>query len=134
MARGWRGEVPSPLPPFPVVFVFLQGLVEESKLDSFNVPYYIPSQEELQNLVHGEGSFATEHMDTFTLHIGEKNIWPTWEMTAKNNRSFTEPMMSNHFGEAIMDKLYNRFTHLLVEDLAKELPVSISIIVVLRKK
>ncbi|GAV56779.1 Methyltransf_7 domain-containing protein [Cephalotus follicularis] len=110
------------------------GLVEESKLDSFNVPYYIPSQEELQNLVDGEGSFATEHMDTFTLLIGDKNIWPIWELTAKNIRSFTEPMMSNHFGEAIMDKLYNRLTHLLVEDLAKESPFTISIIVVLRKK
>ncbi|CAK9135734.1 unnamed protein product [Ilex paraguariensis] len=45
----------------------LEGLVDKEKLDSFNVPCYAPLQEEVQDIVDKEGSFAVEHIETFTL-------------------------------------------------------------------
>ncbi|KAG5557928.1 hypothetical protein RHGRI_007994 [Rhododendron griersonianum] len=32
-----------------------EGLIEEEKLDSFNVPYYTPSAKEVQDVVEREG-------------------------------------------------------------------------------
>ena len=57
------------------LFLGQQGLINEEKLDSFNVPYYIASQEELQELVDKEGSFTTEFMDTIAIEIGDQNVW-----------------------------------------------------------
>ncbi|KAK6270646.1 hypothetical protein POUND7_007744 [Theobroma cacao] len=47
-----------------------QGLIDEGKLDSFNVPYYNPSQNEVQCLVDKEGYLTTEFIDTIALDIG----------------------------------------------------------------
>ncbi|EOY17873.1 Uncharacterized protein TCM_042577 [Theobroma cacao] len=46
------------------------GLIDEGKLDSFNVPYYNPSQNEVQCLVDKEGYLTTEFIDTIALDIG----------------------------------------------------------------
>lgn len=43
----------------------MQGLVEEAKLDSFYMPYYAPSTEELRCEIAREGSFAIDHLEPF---------------------------------------------------------------------
>ncbi|KAK9283742.1 hypothetical protein L1049_011992 [Liquidambar formosana] len=112
-----------------------QGLVDEEKLDSFNIPYYIPSQEEIQDIVEREGSFATEKMEMLELAVGaeeEKDMWARGEKIAKRIRSFTESIIAHQFGEEIMDKLYGELTRIVVDDLAKESRKGIAIVVVLR--
>ncbi|XP_043721235.1 3,7-dimethylxanthine N-methyltransferase CkTbS-like [Telopea speciosissima] len=49
-----------------------EGLIEEEKLDSFNVPYYTASCEEIQEVIDKEGSFDTKQLVTFALDIGDK--------------------------------------------------------------
>ncbi|KAA8539627.1 hypothetical protein F0562_026319 [Nyssa sinensis] len=113
-----------------------QGLIAEEKLDSFNVPYYISSPEEVQDIVKREGSFAIERLETFSLEIGDKeesNKWSRGEKVAKRVRAFTESVISYQFGEEILDKLYDNFTRIVVEDLAKESPKTTSIVVVLSR-
>ncbi|XVF83907.1 hypothetical protein PTKIN_Ptkin16aG0531800 [Pterospermum kingtungense] len=91
-----------------------QGLINEEKLDFFNVPYYIASQEEVQELVDKEGSFTTEFLDTIVVELG--GTWSRPETRIRNIRAFTEPMISSHFGEEVMDKLYGKVRDILVED------------------
>ncbi|XP_059666387.1 probable caffeine synthase 4 isoform X1 [Cornus florida] len=113
-----------------------QGLVDGEKLDSFNVPYYTPSVEEVQDIVEKEGSFAIECLEMFALEFvdkEEKDAWTKGEKLAKNIRSFTESLFSYHFGEEILEKLFQKFTHIVVEDLAKESMNTTSIIVVLSR-
>jgi hypothetical protein len=48
-----------------------EGLIEEEKLDSFNIPFYDPSVEVLQSIVETEKSFEIESMrllNGFPLH------------------------------------------------------------------
>ena len=117
------------------LFLGQQGLINEEKLDSFNVPYYIASQEELQELVDKEGSFTTEFIDTIVVELG--GMWSRPEYRTRNIRAYTEPIISHHFGEEVMDKLYDKVKDILAED-SKQGNLSstrgVSIVLELKKK
>ncbi|THG02125.1 hypothetical protein TEA_020157 [Camellia sinensis var. sinensis] len=75
-----------------------QGLINEDKLDTFNVPRYFPSLEEVKDIVEGDGSFTIDHMEGFeldTLQMQENDKWVRGEKLAKAIRAFTEPIISN---------------------------------------
>ncbi|OMO76252.1 SAM dependent carboxyl methyltransferase [Corchorus olitorius] len=108
-----------------------QGLIDEEKLDTFNIPYYIALKDEVEDLVKKEGSFTTEFIDLIAINILDM----TPESKAKTIRSFTESIISTQFGEEIMDKLYDKVTEIIVEDskLGKEVTKRVSNVVVLKK-
>lgn len=114
-----------------------QKLIDEDQLDSFDVPYYSPSKEEVKEVVESEGSFATELLETFATEVGDKNIWRSGEEITNSLRSFTESVISDHFGMEIIDKLYDKVADILIQDLAtlSDEPIqNISLVVVLRKR
>ena len=41
----------------------VQGLIEEKKLDEFNIPQYTPSPREVKELVENEGSFSIDRLE-----------------------------------------------------------------------
>jgi len=45
----------------------MQGVIDEEKLDMFNMPCYFPTVEEVKQLVEAEGSFTVDKLETFTL-------------------------------------------------------------------
>lgn len=87
-------------------------------MDSFNIPVYIPSPEEVKDPVKKEGSFAIEVLETCTIEIGDKNAWDNAEKLSKNIRSFTESVISHQIGEEILDILFDKFTQITIQDLA----------------
>ncbi|XP_022764260.1 caffeine synthase 1-like [Durio zibethinus] len=89
-----------------ISYLVSQGVINEEKLDSFNVPYYIPSQEEAQDIVDKKGSF--------TIVAERGSTWSRPEARARNLRAFTEPMISHQSGEEVMDKLYGKVIDILV--------------------
>ncbi|RZB93820.1 7-methylxanthosine synthase 1-like [Glycine soja] len=44
-----------------------QGLIEEEKLDSFNIPVYEPTVEEIRHVIEEEGSFFVQRFEILTL-------------------------------------------------------------------
>ncbi|CAK9135742.1 IpCS3 [Ilex paraguariensis] len=113
-----------------------QGLVDEEKLDSFNVPCYAPSQEEVQDIVDKVGSFAVEHIETFTLPFAndqESDTRVKGEQLAKNIRSFTESIISYEFGKEITEKVYHKLTQIVVKDMASRPPTNTTVVVVLSR-
>ncbi|XP_059666384.1 probable caffeine synthase 4 [Cornus florida] len=113
-----------------------QGMVGEEKLDSFNVPHYTSSLEELQDIVEKEGSFAIERLEKFALEVGEqqeKDAWSKGEKVAKDIRCFTESLISYHFGEEIVEKVFDKLTHMVVEELAKQTLHATCIVLVLSR-
>ncbi|GMP23332.1 hypothetical protein CsSME_00000965 [Camellia sinensis var. sinensis] len=114
----------------------LVGLIDEDKLDTFNVPSYFPSLEEVKDIVERDGSFTIDHMVGFELdtpQMQENDKWVRVEKLAKAVRAFTEPIISNQFGHEIMDKLYDKFTYIVVSDLEGKIPKTTSIVLVLSK-
>ncbi|PKI62502.1 hypothetical protein CRG98_017126 [Punica granatum] len=127
-----------------IVSLVSEGLVEEEKLDTLNVPYYIAAPEEVQLIVEQEGSFALEHLETITVERGsplvedeeKEDPWTRGRKLAKNIRIFTDSIIQHHFGfgEEIMNKLYDEKLALLIgKDMSKGPSKGTSIVLELRK-
>lgn len=109
----------------------MQGVLEEEKLHSFNIPHYTPSPAEVKREVEEEGSFTITY-----LHSSEIN-WTACtssDININNNnnnkingynvakcmRSVAEPLLVQHFGESIMDQLFERYRNIICDRMSKE--------------
>nr|ABD90685.1 xanthosine methyltransferase [Coffea canephora]2EG5_A Chain A, Xanthosine methyltransferase [Coffea canephora]2EG5_C Chain C, Xanthosine methyltransferase [Coffea canephora]2EG5_E Chain E, Xanthosine methyltransferase [Coffea canephora]2EG5_G Chain G, Xanthosine methyltransferase [Coffea canephora] len=101
----------------------VEGHLEEEKLDSFNLPVYIPSAEEVKCIVEEEGSFEILYLETFKVlydagfSIDDEHIKA--EYVASSVRAVYEPILASHFGEAIIPDIFHRFA----KHAAKVLPL-----------
>ncbi|GLT86200.1 hypothetical protein SLE2022_043560 [Rubroshorea leprosula] len=94
-----------------------EGLIEEAKLDSFNLPYYAATAEEVREVIEAEGSFSIKKFEAFNLD------WDSYikkvdsslgkqeraAIIATDIRAVGEPILASKFGESIMDDLFQRF-------------------------
>lgn len=99
-----------------VPFLFLpQGIIEESDVDSFNLPFYAASLEEMEEIVEKNGCFRIERMELTNpaayLKGGPVDI-PVW---VTNVRAATEGMFAKHFGSEVMEEMFGRLTNKLVD-------------------
>ncbi|KAK7390268.1 hypothetical protein VNO78_25567 [Psophocarpus tetragonolobus] len=102
-----------------------EGLVEESKLDFFDLPIYGPTAEEVEQVVKEEGSFTIQTLKT--IKIGwDANLQEDFnnsiidskmrgEFIAKSIRAVFEPLLSTEFGEDIIDELFTRYANLVAQ-------------------
>ncbi|XP_078151213.1 anthranilate O-methyltransferase 3-like [Carex rostrata] len=119
-----------------------EGLVEEEKLDTFNLPFYAPSAAEVETIVNLQGLFDIIHFHTF-----ESNLDPFHDLDdnvvfdnvqsgancAKVIRSVLEPMIASHFSSAIVDDLFSRFATHVANHLLKE-KLKLPVLALLLKK
>ncbi|KFK30272.1 hypothetical protein AALP_AA7G239800 [Arabis alpina] len=113
-----------------------KGEIEEEKLDSYEMHFYAPSGSEIESEVSKEGSFELERLEMLGV---DKEKWNEDGVSygtacAKTVRAVQESMLVQHFGEEIMDKLFDTYGRMVDEELAKEDIRSITFVVVLRKK
>ncbi|XP_011091223.1 jasmonate O-methyltransferase [Sesamum indicum] len=107
-----------------------QGKVEEEKVDSYDVHYYGPSREEIEDEVRKEGSFKLDRGEVLKK---ETDCTSSGVAVAKTVRAVQESMLSNHFGEAILDELFDEYGRLLDQEMAKEAVTFIDIALILTK-
>ncbi|CAO2183152.1 unnamed protein product [Urochloa humidicola] len=111
-----------------------QGLVEEEKVDAYNVPFYAPSVKEVEEEVRREGSFRLDYVQTYEINLSSsgdaKEDGRTVSMAI---RAIQESMLSHHFGPDIVDALFHRYTELVTESMEKEEVKSVQIGVVLTR-
>ncbi|MCL7041423.1 hypothetical protein MKW94_004290 [Papaver nudicaule] len=104
----------------------LQGAIAEEKLNSFNIPKYFPSPEEVKTVIRNEGSFKIDQLEIF--HVNWDGNDPKEDDNSMTNklrssissanlfRAVSEPLLANHFGEdIIMDTLYGRLRERIEE-------------------
>ncbi|XP_073128672.1 benzoate carboxyl methyltransferase-like [Henckelia pumila] len=131
-----------------------EGLVKESDLHSFNMPIYTPSKQEVEGVIHNEGSFNLEKFEPFLVpwdahvkhedhtrgrisQLGAEGSVPDHirgKLVSDFIRAYTEPVLASHFGSSIIDNLYGRYAKKLAEYLAREQPSFFNIIICLSKK
>ncbi|KAL3729907.1 hypothetical protein ACJRO7_026976 [Eucalyptus globulus] len=119
----------------------LEGLVEEQKLDSFNIPQYTPSPKEVQGEVQKQGSFsidcleasevnwsilATDSNSDIVLKDGGHNL-------ARCMRAVAEPLLIDHFGKEIIDEIFKRYEALLADRMSKEKNAFVNVVISLKK-
>ncbi|KAG6603958.1 Salicylate carboxymethyltransferase, partial [Cucurbita argyrosperma subsp. sororia] len=93
-----------------------EGMVEEEKMDRFNIPNFMPSPQEIKDEIQKEGSFMIKRLEVSRIDWNFYNIDSTSVDVgvdssyniAKCIRSVMEPLMIPHFGEAIMEQLFDR--------------------------
>lgn len=122
-----------------------EGLLEEEKVNTFNMPFYAASKEEMQQVIQSEGSFYIEQMQ-----ILESNWDPfdddddqvfdnvkSGHNVAKCIRAVLEPLLVGHFGQQqanIVDQVFARYAHNVAIHLLKEKTKHIVFILALKTK
>lgn len=100
-------------------------MVEEAKLDLFDLPIYHPTIEEVRQVIEAEESFTIQTLKTFKIgwdaNLQEDIVDSVLdskmkgEFIAKYQRAILEPLLSAEFGENIMDELFSRFAKLVAQ-------------------
>ncbi|XP_061376377.1 probable jasmonic acid carboxyl methyltransferase 2 [Gastrolobium bilobum] len=102
-----------------------EGLIEEAKLDFFDLPLYGPTAEEVRQVIDAEGSFKIETLKIIKMSWDanlQEDVDGSFldsitrgEFIAKYIRAVFEPLLAVEFGEDIMDELFSRFAKLVAE-------------------
>ncbi|KAH7566368.1 hypothetical protein JRO89_XS08G0145900 [Xanthoceras sorbifolium] len=123
------------------------GLIEEEKMDSFNIPQYTPSPFEIKSQVLKEGSFAVDRLEVS--HVN----WNAYNNNGFNGvadhailkdsgggynvaqcmRAVAEPLLVSHFGEAIIDEVFDRYREIITDRMSKENTEFVNVTVSLKK-
>ncbi|GAV72886.1 Methyltransf_7 domain-containing protein [Cephalotus follicularis] len=125
---GYQGELLAKA----LMAMVTEGLIEEEKVDSFNVPFYAPYPEEVKLEIQKEGSFIIDRIETFEVDwvVSTKFSAQTkGQIEAKTCRAFMEPMLELHFGSSIMDNLFVKYEGIAEDYLSKCRAKHISLII-----
>ncbi|KAF8723606.1 hypothetical protein HU200_021563 [Digitaria exilis] len=121
----------------------LEGIVEKARLDSFNLPIYGPSVDEVVAAVKQSEVYDINHIQLF-----ESN-WDPYDDSegdfvvdtvqsginvAKCLRAVMEPLLVRHFGEYILDELFERDAFNVAKHLEREKTRYSVIVVSLRSR
>ena len=119
----------------------LQGLVPEAKLDSFNLPYYGPTAEEVRRLIEAQGSFTLNRLEVFNMEWDPNmnrdegfDEQESGKLVSDMLRAVGEPMLKHHFGLEIMDDLFSRVTEKIIDCIVTEKWQSTNLIISLTRK
>ncbi|XP_059451292.1 loganic acid O-methyltransferase-like [Corylus avellana] len=85
----------------------VEGVVSEDMVDSFNLPQYHPSKQEVCTLIQRNLCFSIERMEPL-VRPARKGIAPTVEMVISTLRAVYQEIIAGHFGDDIIDELFDR--------------------------
>lgn len=100
----------------------------------YNVPFYAPSPDELEDEIRSEGSFVMDRLEMFQIDDDIEDITSYGMDVAMTVRAIQESMISHHFGERILDSLFDCYGTIVQEEVQKEEIRAITFVLVLRKK
>ncbi|CAH8340715.1 unnamed protein product [Eruca vesicaria subsp. sativa] len=85
--------------------------IEEEKLNSYEIHFYAPSAAEIESEVNKEGSFELEKLEMFEVdkEWASKDGISAGLVYAKTVRAAQESMIASHFGEEILDKMFDTY-------------------------
>ncbi|PRQ15951.1 putative loganate O-methyltransferase [Rosa chinensis] len=92
----------------------MQGIVSEDKVDAFNIPIYYMSPKELEAAVEQNGCFSVEGMEILPYVSTLHSVAKTAPLIALHVRAATEGLFKLHFGDAILDELFDLYCKNLV--------------------
>lgn len=119
-----------------------EGLIPEAKLDSFNLPQYNATMEEVRQVIEEEGSFTVKRMETFNqdwddyLKKTDSSLGKRERaaIVTSSCRAIIEPILVSHFGGSIMDELFQRFENDVLDYMEAHKCQAISLVISLKKK
>ncbi|CAI8610118.1 unnamed protein product [Vicia faba] len=105
----------------------LQGIIDEEKLDTFNIPTYYPSSSEVNIEVLGEGSFAINKLEIFEVNWNDLDCWEALDIGSEMLKSFKdngynmaqciragiESLLVCHFGDSVIEEIFDGYKNIL---------------------
>ncbi|TVU31358.1 hypothetical protein EJB05_23041, partial [Eragrostis curvula] len=116
----------------------MEGLVDKERLDSFNLPIYGPSVDEVHKIIKQSELFNINQIQLFESNWDPDddsdgnhvpNAIQSGMNVAKCLRAVMEPLFVSHFGECILDKIFQMYARNVSKHLEKE-KTNYSVIVV----
>ncbi|KAF5445461.1 hypothetical protein F2P56_034508 [Juglans regia] len=92
-----------------------KGIISEEKVDSFNVPTYSMSPQELVVAVNRNGEFSVERIDMLA-RVTETSNLPKSQILASHFRAALDGLIKEHFGDVILDELFESFRKKLEQE------------------
>ncbi|KAG9449040.1 hypothetical protein H6P81_009005 [Aristolochia fimbriata] len=89
--------------------------VEEEKVDSFNLPIYIPSMTEFKGLVEENGYFSVVRTEALPPPVSSAAKEVFARAVSMSMRAGTEGMLSDHFGSQVVDDLFEKYEKKIVD-------------------
>ncbi|OVA08749.1 SAM dependent carboxyl methyltransferase [Macleaya cordata] len=118
-----------------------QGLIEEEKLNSFNLPHYMPSPSEIKSVIQSEGSFIVNRLETFEVNWDGEDAEDTAIDKFRSSynatnciRAVSESLLVSHFGEEIIDELFRRYMQIVADRVSREESKYINIVISMTKE
>ncbi|KAK9901866.1 hypothetical protein M0R45_001890 [Rubus argutus] len=109
-----------------------KGIVSAEKVDSFNLPLYSMSPQELEAVVEQNGCFRMETLKTLPRVLSDDT---SAKQFASHWRAAFEGLIKQQFGEEILDELFDLYHKKLEEELSIVKPrKTTSFLVVLKRK
>ncbi|XP_027076927.1 loganic acid O-methyltransferase-like [Coffea arabica] len=91
-----------------------KGLVDELKVDMFNLPLYLPSPNEIKTLMKANEHLNVQRMEILSIP-GKHVVFSNPSGIALYLRAALEGLLEKQFGSDIMDELFELFTQKLAE-------------------
>ncbi|KAL8266091.1 hypothetical protein R6Q59_003435 [Mikania micrantha] len=110
-----------------------KGEVKQEKVDEYDAHFYAPSRNELEEEVKKNGSFKLERFEMFEIEHYTGPYMSHGTAVARTIRAIQESMISRHFGEEILDNLFENYGNLIDEEMGIEDIKPISFIIVLKR-
>ncbi|KAK4346868.1 hypothetical protein RND71_033207 [Anisodus tanguticus] len=110
-----------------------KGQVKKEMLDSYEVHFYAPCKEEIEEAARENGCFEVERLEMFEIEKTIPKGMSYGTIVAMTVRSIQESMVAHHFGEAIIEELFKEYGRLVDEEMTKEEIRPITSLLVLRK-
>ncbi|KAJ4707008.1 S-adenosylmethionine-dependent methyltransferase [Melia azedarach] len=82
-----------------------RGLLNEEKVDSFNLPLYFPTSKELQDIIEINGCFTIEILDILRNPLRNMKFHP--QSGIRQLRAVLEGVIKAHFGNEFVDQIFN---------------------------
>ncbi|KAJ7975188.1 S-adenosylmethionine-dependent methyltransferase [Quillaja saponaria] len=92
-----------------------KGVVDEEKLDSFNIPIYVMSLEELAEAVDRNGYFTIEEIREQLPQSAKSDVILPWTTVSLLCRATLEDPVKAHFGGEIVEELFDLYMKKLEE-------------------
>ncbi|CAO1941970.1 unnamed protein product [Urochloa humidicola] len=106
-----------------------EGRVEKDKLDSFNLPFYAPSVDEVKDVIKQSEAFDINHIQLFESNWDPHDDLDDGDLVldsvqsgvnvAQCIRAVIEPLIAHHFGEHILDDLFEIYARNVAAHLQK---------------
>ncbi|KAK9989469.1 hypothetical protein SO802_029708 [Lithocarpus litseifolius] len=105
-----------------------EGLIDEDKMNSFNIPQYTPSPSEVKTEVSKQGYFSIDHLEVsaikwndFDNEFNASNAFSDdGYKVAKYMRAVADSMLVSHFGDGIIDEVFLRYGKIIADRISKE--------------